>query len=120
MKLNLIADTLQIELDFWEQVWSVRFDKTINIPISNIVSVSTAEPQSSWAEIKAPGTAWPGLIKAGTYYSSRGKEFWYVTRDKDYLSLELQDEEYKRVILNVDNNESWAARIQEEISSGSY
>ena len=36
-------------------------------------------------EIKAPGTSIPGLIKAGTFYSNRGKEFWYVTKGKDAI-----------------------------------
>ena len=27
-----------------------------------------------------PVTFIPGVIKAGTYLTNRGKEFWYVTR----------------------------------------
>jgi len=44
------------------------------------------------------GTYLPEVIKAGTYYTPRGKEFWYVTK-KGCLVLELRDEPYKRIIL---------------------
>ncbi len=115
MKLNLILDTLQIELDFWEQFWAFSFEKIITIPLNHILAVSTAEPQSNWAEIRAPGTFLPGVIKAGTYYNPGGKEFWYVTREKDYLTLELRDESYKRIVLTVDNALDWANQIQEQI-----
>jgi hypothetical protein len=115
MKLNLTDDTLQIELDFWEQIWAFSFEKTLTIPLSHILNVSTAEPTSNWAEIRAPGTFLPGVIKAGTYYNPGGKEFWYVTREKDYLTLELRDESFKRIVLTIDNALDWANRIQGEI-----
>ncbi|MCT7986305.1 hypothetical protein NG796_23825 [Laspinema sp. A4] len=115
MKLNLMDDTLQIELDFWEQFWAFSFEKVLTTPLSHIVNVSTEEPKSNWAEIRAPGTFLPGVIKAGTYYNTGGKEFWYVTRDKDYLTLELRDEPFKRIILTIDNALDWANRIQGEI-----
>ena len=114
MKLNLMNDTLQIELDFWEQFLAFSFEKILTLPLSHIVNVSTAEPKSNWAEVRAPGTFLPGVIKAGTYYNPEGKEFWYVTREKDYLVLELRDELFKRVVLTVDNALDWANRIQGE------
>jgi hypothetical protein len=83
----------------------------MEILIAHIQAVSTAEPQSNWAQVRAPGTFVPGIIKAGTYYTKQGKEFWYVTDDKNYLTLELQDEPYRRVIITIPDHRSWSDRI---------
>ncbi|MCT7975126.1 hypothetical protein [Laspinema olomoucense] len=115
MKLNLTDDTLQVELNFWEQFWSFSFKKILTIPLSHIVQVSPAEPTSNWAQVRAPGTFLPGVIKAGTYYNSEGKEFWYATPGKDYLTVELRDEPFKRIVLTIDNAWDWVNRIQGEI-----
>lgn len=113
MNISIVGDKVRIELEWYEQLWAFTWDKIWEIPLSHIASVTSAEPQSNWAEIRAPGTFLPGVIKAGTYYSSRGKEFWYVTKDKDYLTLELKEESFKRIILTIDNSEEWVSRINQ-------
>jgi len=117
MNLNIVDQKLRIELEWYEQLWAFTLDKVWQIPLNHITSVSTDEPPSSWTEIRAPGTALPGVIKAGTYYSSRGKEFWYVTRDRDYLVLGLRDEAYQKIVLTLDQNQLWAERIQQAQAS---
>lgn len=61
-----------------------------------------------------PGTYFPGLIKAGTYYTRNGKEFWYVIRGKNYLTIELENESYKRIVLGLDENQEWVGKINKE------
>lgn len=116
MKLHIENDTLTIELEWYEQLWAVTLARQIRIPLARIERVTTAEPQSNWSEIRAPGTFLPGVIKAGTYYSKRGKEFWYVTADKDYLTLELHDESYRRVIITIPDNVAWCERIERALN----
>jgi hypothetical protein len=86
-------------------------DRQMRIPLNRIDRVTTAEPESNWAEIREPGTFLPGIIKAGTYYTKRGKEFWYVSADKDYLTLELHDEPYRRIIITIPDNVAWCERL---------
>ena len=112
MNLSIQQNQLIIELDFWEKLWSLQFH-TIGIPLTHIQAVSTVAPQSGWSDWKLPGTHIPGVIKAGTYYSDRGREFWYVTRDRGYLTLDLQNEFYKRIILTVDDHQAWQERLQQ-------
>jgi hypothetical protein len=116
MKLHLEQNWLVIDLEWYEQLWAVTLDGQISIPLERIDRVTTAEPQSDWAEIRAPGTFLPGVIKAGTYYSKRGKEFWYVTSDKDYLTLELHDEPYRRIVITIPENIAWAERIDRALN----
>lgn len=112
MNLSIIENRLKIELEWYEQLWAFTMNKTMEIPIGDIELATPEEPMSNWAEIRAPGTFVPGVIKAGTYYTFRGKEFWYVTREKDYLTLILKTENpYKRIILTIDNSNDWVTRI---------
>jgi hypothetical protein len=113
MQLSITGNQLSIDLEWYEQLWAFTLNKTISIPLTHIEAVTGIEPQSNWAEIRAPGTFLPGIIKAGTYYTRRGKEFWYVTKDKDYLTLELIEEPYNRIILTIDNSQTWIDRINQ-------
>ncbi|MDY6939006.1 MAG: hypothetical protein SWY16_15210 [Cyanobacteriota bacterium] len=111
MILGLVGNTLTIEWEWFEQLWAFNFEPTMEIPFDRIESASTQEPPSDWLELRAPGTCVPGLIKAGTYYTRRGKEFWYVTQQQNYLVLKLRDFDYKTIVLTLDNAESWSERI---------
>jgi len=112
MNLSIVGDKLLIDLEWYEQLWAFTLNKTFEIPLNHIKRVSTEEPQSSWAEIRAPGTFLPGVIKAGTYYTRNGREFWYVTAEQDYLVLELEDEPFKKMVLTISQSEAWLERIE--------
>jgi hypothetical protein len=116
MQLYLADNRLTIELEWYEQLWAVTLDRQMHIPLNRIDRVTTSEPQSDWAEIRAPGTFLPGVIKAGTYYTKRGKEFWYVTTDRDYLTLELRDEPYRRIVITIPDYLDWGERIDRALA----
>lgn len=70
----------------------------------NIISLSHDKPSMSWRELRFPGTYLPFVIKAGTYFTPRGKEYWYVTRTKPHcLVIELQNMNYKRLVLGFES-----------------
>ena len=115
MNLNIVEESLQIEFTLKEQFLAVRLKKLWEIPLSHIQKVTTTAPQTTWKELRSPGTALPGLVRAGTYYSERGKEFWLVNyRKNNYLTIELQNENYKRIVMTVENNEFWQQRLLRE------
>jgi hypothetical protein len=114
MKLSIIDNQkLQIEWAYYEQIFALNFHKHYIIPLTDIESVSTDKPVNIWLEIRHPGIIFPGLIKAGTFSSSRGKEFWYITNEQDYLILELKNQPFKRVIITINDNLIWAERINQ-------
>jgi hypothetical protein len=89
----------------------VTLERKLHIPLAQIARVSTTEPQTTWRELRAPGTFLPCVIKAGTYYNKVGKEFWYVTSDQHYLVLELQNGSYRRVVLTLTDNITWQEQL---------
>jgi hypothetical protein len=118
MKLRLEDSTLKIELSAAEKILALH--GSFAIPWSHITEVKAAEPESKWWDIRAPGTFIPGVIRAGTYYTRRGKEFWSYTRGKKPLVLELRNEKYQRLILGLDNAFEWQQKIQKWISGNSH
>lgn len=102
MKLSLSADFLKIDLDLVEKILSIH--GSFKIKTSDITSIHHNMPKQTWKEIRLPGTFLPGVIKAGTYYSGRGKEYWYFTINKTPLCIELSNNSYKRLVLGVDKS----------------
>ena len=85
-----------------ERLWSCHLGDRITIPRTHILSASDQRPATGWRELRSPGTYLPGVIKAGTYYTERGREFWYCTgQDHPVLALDLEAlEYYKRIVID--------------------
>ena len=113
MKLELTQDSLEVRLEAWEKALAVRLSGP-SIPLDDIISVRTVPPDFSWKDLRMPGTSLPGVIRAGSYLARRPgdarwvREFWYWTRGKEHLVLELDGGRYGRVVLGVEDSAYWA------------
>ena len=118
MEIGIEGATLHVSLEGLEKVWALK--RGLDIPLEHIVKVSTREPDSMWYDLRLPGTYLPGVIRAGSYYAKRGGawtwEFWYYTRGKEFLTIDLRDERYGRVILGVDDAVAQASLIGSALS----
>ncbi len=104
MKLQLTPNRLMIQLTPSERFWSFHWPEAIAIPRAHILQAHGTRPETGWQhELRAPGTWVPGVIKAGTYYTERGREFWYcLAPEKPVLTLDLAPAEYyKRIVLTL-------------------
>jgi hypothetical protein len=113
MKLILEKKMLKIDLVWWEKLLSCH--GSLEIPLCNIETVSENLPQYSWKTIRCPGTGFPWVISAGTFYAKRekwDKEFLYCTRGKKFLVIDLKNESYRRVVLGVENPAHWIREIK--------
>jgi len=108
---------LYIKFNMLEKILGVHWSFTI--PLNTISDIHTDSPMHLSHGLRFPGTFFPGLIKAGTYLTSRGKEFWYTTRNKKFLSIEIRQGFYKRIILSVNENEFIKNKIQAKIKPNS-
>lgn len=116
MQLTLQDHQLTIALSGWERLWTFHLGSTIEIPLSHIQQVTSEKPADrgfNLLDIRAPGTFLPGVIKAGTYYTRNGREFWYVAQDNHYLTLDLQNDYYQKIVLTIEENEAWVNQIHQ-------
>lgn len=112
--MNLVVNerTVKVQLTLPERLWAFHFSEQINIPIEEILSVKVDRPDTSWWTVRAPGTHLPGLFRAGTYYTERGREFWYVHNEQPTLWLDTEQGYYRRILLSSALAEQWRSQIQ--------
>ena len=110
MDIAVDNDQITIELSNLEKVLS--FHPSFKISVSQITEISDTLLPPIWKEIRAPGIAFPG-IKTGTYYTSRGKEFWLLRIKDNPIRIELQNNKFKRLILGIKGHEKWLSTIIE-------
>jgi len=106
-----------IQLDWYEQLLAFTLHNPITVSLDHLLEATAEEPQSRWTDLRAPGTHLPGVIKAGTYYTRHGREFWYATIDQKFLVLELREEPYQKIVLTVANNQAWVDRLNQAKSN---
>jgi hypothetical protein len=104
MDIVFDKDEITIELSSFEKILS--FHGSFKIMVSQITEVSDILLPPTWKEIRAPGTAFPG-VKAGTYYTNRGKEFWMFKIKDNPIRIELNNNKFKRLILGFRDRQRW-------------
>ena len=117
MNLSIEDGLLKIDLSRVEKVLSVH--GSFRTPLEQVESVSTGVPRQSWRDLNVPGTFLPWVVKAGTYLTKRGREFWYVTRNSGFLTIELKNGNYKRIVLGLNDSQHWADQIEASAKSHS-
>jgi hypothetical protein len=101
-----------ITLDSKEKFLALK--RTVSIPKENIVSVSTEKAKPSWLSIKM-GTHVPKGFMAGTFWTRKGKAFYYVKDFTKCVTLNLQDHEYSKVVIEVDDKEAVARELKQAL-----
>lgn len=102
MNIQLTPEALHVEFSGLETLLGLH--GAFRIPRNQVASAWQGMPKSVWKELRMPGSFFPGLIKAGTYLTPRGKEYWYVTRRKRHpVTIELTGHSYTRLVLGVED-----------------
>jgi len=87
------------------KLWA--FKSQLSIPIESIKDAhQNLESVRGWKGWRAPGTSVPSIITAGTFHKNGNKIFWDVVNIENCIIVELIDEEYKQLIIEVKNPES--------------
>lgn len=90
------------EVKGMHKLWA--FKNQITIPPSHIVSVyHDPETLRGWPGWRLPGTSIPGIITAGTYINHGDMIFWDVCNMDNCIIIELEDEHYKKLVIEVEN-----------------
>jgi hypothetical protein len=101
-RITIANDRLKVEVLGWDKLWS--FKSHLDFPMAHVIAAhrSGNEAKRFWRGIRAPGTNLPGVIVAGTYYSE-GEHLFYDVHDfKQAIVIELKDEWYTRLIVEVE------------------
>ena len=83
------------------RVWALS--KGLECPVTNITDVGVSERKGLVKGWRFPGTHLPGVMTAGTFRSHGEKDLWMVGRAKEVLVIELHDQPYRHLIVQVED-----------------
>lgn len=100
------------EVQGLHKLWSFR--SQLEVPFGNVLrAYQDPSKLNEWKGIRFPGTYAPFLITAGTYYLDGSKNFWDVVKEENCIIVELKDEEFKSLIIEVEDPQN-AIRLLSE------
>jgi hypothetical protein len=116
-KVSISSGKLIIDVQGLHKVWA--FKSRLEIPIEHISAVRRAAAERV-KSIRLPGTSIPGLITAGTYYEPNEKPvFWDVSDQEKAIAIDLQDERFSTVVIEVADPEASMREILNALGSWS-
>lgn len=83
------------------RLWSLS--KGIDVPVTTISDVGVSPRKGLVKGWRVPGTYLPGVMTAGTFRSHGDRDLWMVGRAKEVLVIELHDQRYRHVIVQVED-----------------
>jgi len=103
---------LQVKVRGADKVWALK--SSLEIPLEHITGVrmDPVAAKGWWHGLRCPGTSIPRVITAGTYYTRHQKSFWDVHNPDHAIVIDLRDESYDRLVVEVDDPESAVALIE--------
>ncbi|CCH30029.1 hypothetical protein ABZ816_31830 [Actinosynnema sp. NPDC047251] len=114
--VDIDGDDLVVVMEGLDKLWALK--SSLTIPLANVRG-ATADPGIATERkgIKAPGTHLPGVITAGTFHLDGDKVFWDVKDASKAVVIELADERYARLVLQVDDPRATVALVEDALRS---
>lgn len=101
--LRVHSDRLEIQLTPAEKVLALRRED-LSVQRSAIRSIKITDDPWIWIRgIRAPGTLVPLVLAVGTWKFHGGKDFLVVKNKRQAVIIDVDDEEYTRLILSTNH-----------------
>ncbi|MDQ0813224.1 hypothetical protein QFZ63_004938 [Streptomyces sp. B3I7] len=113
--IRIDGDDLVVMIEGLDKLWS--FKSSLTIPLANVRG-ATADPGIATEPkgLRAPGSHLPGVITAGTFHQDGEKVFWDVRDPSKAIVVELADERYARLVLQVDDPRAAVALVESALA----
>ena len=115
VEVRIESDHAVFEVEGWDKLWSLR--SQLQIPLSHILG-AYIDPElsiSGLGGLKIAGTGVPNLIRAGTFFQQGQFVFWDVHHAEKAIVIELEHENYKRLIIEVSDPEQEVKKINQSV-----
>lgn len=102
-QIELTPETLIIRMEGADRLWALK--SQLAIPRAHLVGAEPAEAEArEWIHgIRLGGTHIPGVISAGRFYEHGRLVFWDVHNPERAIAINLRDERYSRLIIEVED-----------------
>jgi hypothetical protein len=112
VSLTVDGGVLGVQVHGYDRLWSLR--DHIDISLRNVRDIShdPDRVKQRWSGFRAPGTWIPGVLKAGTFHKDGKTVFFDVHDPANAIVIELRDEAYSELVLEVDDPERVVAAVK--------
>ncbi|WP_067840360.1 hypothetical protein [Nocardia lijiangensis] len=101
-EVSINGTDLVVRMEGLDKLWALK--SHLVIPLANVRG-ATVDPGivKERKGIRAPGTHFPRVITAGTFHIDGERVFWDVRNPDKAVVIELVDERYARLVVEVDS-----------------
>ena len=103
VELSIRDGRLKVEILGWHKLFA--FKSRFLIPLDHIRNARPGleDAMQWWKGWRLFGTSVPGVISAGWYYKGGRHVFWDVSKPQNAIAIDLVDEGYSQLIVEVAN-----------------
>jgi len=110
--LSISDGKLVLHVHGTDKLWALK--SSLEIPLAHVAEIR-ADPSVAhgWSHgLRMPGTNIPGVLTAGTFYQDGKRVFWDVHNADNTVVLELRDERYNELIVEVADPRATVAMVK--------
>jgi hypothetical protein len=113
--IHFTHESLVLEVKGSHKFWALK--SVLDIPLEHIKSVhADPKPAMGWFQgLKIAGTDLPNFFRAGLFYQEGEKVFWDVRHPKNTIVIEMRDEGFTKLIVEVKDPEAAVQEIRAAI-----
>ena len=113
VQISKTGDTFIFEIQGMHKLWA--FQSKISIPVDHVVRAHREiDGLSGFKGWRFPGTHIPFVLTAGTFYKESKPDFWDVANYDKCIIVELKDEQFRELIIEVENPEAAMELLNEQ------
>jgi len=96
----------------WDHLWALRGGARVPLAHVSGARVGNKKVEAKTLSLRIAGSYVPGVLAAGLYRTrGGGRQLWAVHRGPDVLVVDLHDERWQRLVLQVPDPAAAAAAI---------
>lgn len=113
--ISIDGSLLTVDVQGLDKLWALK--SRLTIPLAHVRG-ATADPgiaseSKGW---RGPGTHVPGVIVAGTFHQDGQRVFWNVHDNAKAVVIELDDDTYQRLVIEVDDPRDTVELIERAVA----
>ena len=108
-----VGEALQVRLTGSDRYLALKAE--LDVPWAKLTAIQAMDQnavpyaESTW--LRAPGGYLPGVFRHGSYGWKPNREFWAVWRQTRVLVIDVEDWDYRRLVLGVEHADGLANRL---------
>lgn len=111
--VEIKGNILLVKIQGSDKLWALK--SLMELPLTNVVGATSATAEArEWLHgLRLGGTHLPGVVSAGRFYSDGKWVFWDVHDPDKAIAIELRDERYSKLVIEVDDPDAEIHRIRQ-------